>query len=165
MTPLKDMDTIQNQKTFLIPYEKAGKLFDNGAFIHPSSDKYEPGSEVSVVYKTTSAEKTESWVHVNPNKLFKIEKRIVKVNKTGNNAYKIYGAFDNNTEFYALDSKGLGTLLLPSRAEMSNIDYIGFNQGIELVSAKAKAADFIYIMSYVFYDTARPGKLIKKDFK
>lgn len=164
MTPLKDMDTVQNQKTFLIPYEKAGKLFDNGAFIHPSSDKYEPGSEVSVVYKTTSAQKTESWVHVNPNKLFKIEKRIVKVNKTGNNPYKIYGAFDNNTEFYALDSKGLGTLLLPSRAEMSNIDYIGFNQGIELVSKKAKDAEFIYVMSYVFYDTARPGKLIKKDF-
>lgn len=164
MTPLKDMDSINNQKTYLIPYENAGKLFDNGTFIHPSDSKYTPASEVSVTYKTTSTDDYESWVHVNPNKLFKVEKRLIKVNKSGANAYKVYGTFDNNTEFYFLDTNGLGKIMIPMRAGSTNFDYTSFDKGIEIVSSRAKAADYIYSMSYVFYDTARAGKLIRKDF-
>ena len=60
MTPLKDMDNIENQKTYLIPYEYSGKLFDNGVYIHPSDSKYEPTSEVSVTYQTSSTDNFES---------------------------------------------------------------------------------------------------------
>ena len=164
MFPLSDMDSVNGQKTFLVPYEKSGKLFDNGAFIHPSSDKYTPASEVSVTYKTSSTDNNESWVHVNANKLFKTEKRLIKVNKTGNNPYIINGIFDRNTEFYFLDNNGLGTLMFSKKADNNNYDYISFDKGIELTSSRAKAADYIYSVSYVFYDTARPGKLIRQDF-
>lgn len=164
MTPLKDMDSVENQKTYLVPYEYSGKLFDNGVYIHPSNSKYKLASEVSVTYATTSTNNFESWVHVNPNKLFKVEKRLIKVNKSGANAYKIYGTFDNNTEFYFLDSNGLGKIMIPMRVGSTNFDYTSFDKGIEIVSSRAKAANYIYAMSYVFYDTARAGKLIRKDF-
>lgn len=160
MFPLNDMDTIPNQKTFLVPYEKTGKLFDNGTFIHPSSNKYTPASEVSVTYKTSSTDNNESWVHVNANKLFKTEKRLIKNNKTG----IINGIFDRYTEFYFLDSNGLGTLMFSKKADNKNYDYIAFDKGIELTSSRAKSAEYIYSISYTFYDTARPGKLIRKDF-
>ena len=164
MTPLKDMDSIENQKTYLVPYEYSGKLFDNGVYIHPGDSKYEPASEVSVTYQTSSTDNFESWVHVNPNKLFKIEKRLIKINKTGANAYKVYGTFDSNTEFYYLDSNNLGNIMLPMRTGSTNFDYTSFDKGIEIVSSRAKAADYIYTLSYVFYDTAKAGKLIRKDF-
>lgn len=60
MTPLKDMDSIENQKTYLVPYEYSGKLFDNGIYIHPGDSKYEPASEVSVTYQTSSTDNFES---------------------------------------------------------------------------------------------------------
>lgn len=158
MTTLKDMDTIPNQETYLVPSESHGKLFDNGVFIHPSDSKYTPLSEVSVQYSTPNSTDAESWIHVNANKLFTLDKKIMKVNKTGKNAYKIYGLFDNNTELYALDANGYGTAIKPLK------DYKPFDKGIELTSSTAKKANYIYSMSYVFYDTARPGKLIRKDF-
>ena len=164
MFPLNDMDSVNGQKTFLVPYEETGKLFDNGSFIHPSSDKYLPASEVSVTYKTTSTANNESWVHVNANKLFKTKKRLIKVNKSGKTPYIINGVFDRNTEFYFLDSNGLGTLMFSKKADNKNYDYINFDKGIELISDRAKAADYIYSISYVFYDTARAGKLLRKDF-
>lgn len=161
MTLMQDMDTQDDQKTFLVPYENVGKLFDDGVYIHPSDEKYEVGSEVSVVYKTTSDNQKESWVHINPNKIFKMEKKIAKIDKT---TYKIYGAFDNNTEFYILDEKGTGTLLQPYKNNIEKADYRSFGEGIELLSQKAKDAEYIYMISSVFYDTARPGKLVKKEF-
>ena len=158
MTSLKDIDSISGQETYLVPYEYHGKLFDNGVYIHPSDSKYTPVSEIGVQYSTTNSTDQESWIHVNANKLFNIEKKLIKVNKTGSTAYKIYGLFDNNTELYVLDSNGYGKAIKPY------IDYKPFDKGIELISSVAKAADFIYSISYVFYDTARPGKLIRKDF-
>lgn len=164
MTQIKDMDALEGQKTFLVPYDGYGKLFDSGVFIHPSDSKYETLSDVSVKYTTDSLDETQSWIHVNANKLFSIEKRLMKVNKTDSEPYRIYGVFDNNTEFYMLDSSGLGTAMIPYKAGVTGHDYIAFDKGIEIVSEKAKAVDYIYSISYVFYDTPRPGKLIKKDF-
>lgn len=158
MTSLKDMDSIDGQETYLVPYEKYGKLFDNGTFIHPSDTKYEPVSEVSVQYTTAQPTNKESWIHVNGNKLFDLEKKILKNKKTGEDAYRIYGLFDNNTEFYILDEEGYGKAIQP------NIDYISFDKGIELISEEARTSDFLYSMSYVFYDTARPGKVLRHDF-
>ena len=46
--PLKDMDEAENKKTYLVPYDQYGKLFDNGLFIHPTDSKYHKLSDVSV---------------------------------------------------------------------------------------------------------------------
>lgn len=43
-------------------------------------------------------------------------------------------------------------------------DFKPFDKGIEIISARAKASEFIMMYAYSFYDTARPGKLIRKDF-
>ena len=159
MFPLKDMDSVSevDSKSFLVPHEKYGKLTDNGLFIHPSSDEYEVISDVGVKYKSTSD--MASWVHANPHKMFTMEKKLVKVEDSF-----IYGLFDNNTEFFFLDSDGWKHML-----PFDNISLVGdfkpFDKGIELISARAKNSKFIMMYAYSFYDTARPGKLIRQDFK
>ena len=158
MTNIKDMDIIDGQKTYLIPDESYGKLFDNGTYINSSNTDYEKSSDVSIIYKTTDTSNLESWVHINANKLYTMEKRLIRIDKTANNPYLIYGIYSNNTEFYILDTNGYGIVLLP------NIDFISFEKGIELISQRAKDADYLYTMSYSFYDTGRAGKLIRKDF-
>lgn len=164
ITQLKDMDSIEGQKTFLVPYEGFGKLFDNGSFIHSTDENYEVLSDVSVKYTTDSTDDNESWIHVNANKIFNIEKRLIKIDKTGNEPYRIYGLFDNNTEFYYLDENGYGTAMIPYKSSFNSFDYKPFDKGIDIISEKAKAANYIYAISYVFQDTPRAGKVIKKDF-
>ncbi|MGL4877380.1 hypothetical protein [Paraclostridium dentum] len=46
-----------------------------------------------------------------------------------------------------------------------NSDYKSFDKGIEIISSRAKQSDFIMMYAYSFYDTNRPGKLIRKDFE
>lgn len=166
MYPLKDMDSISEveTKSFLVPYEEYGKLTDNGLFIHPSSDTYERLSDVSVKFHSQSEH--GSWVHVNPHKLFTMEKKLVKNIKTGFNAYKIYGLFDNNTEFFFLDENNQWQHMMPYGVKdgMMTGDYKPFDMGIELINPRAHASDYIMMYAYSFYDTARPGKLIRKDF-
>ena len=163
--PLKDMDEAEGKKTYLVPYDQYGKLFDNGLFIHPTDSKYHKLSDVSVQYDTTSKEEQESWIHVNAHKVFKIEKKLIKINKAGSEAYRVYGLFDNNTELYYLDESGQGIAMIPYKPDsLKAYDYKAFNGGIEIISAKAKAATYIYSMSYVFQDTPNPGKLIRNDF-
>ena len=159
MFPLKDMDSESevNTKSFLVPHEGYGKLTDDGLFIHPSSDKYEVISDVGVKYKSTSD--MASWVHANPHKMFTMEKKLVKVEDK-----YIHGLFDNNTEFFYLDSDGWKHML-----PFDNVSLVGdfkpFDKGIELVSDRAIQSKFIMMYAYSFYDTSRPGKLIRKDFK
>ena len=165
MHPLKDMDSIRETttKSFLVPYEEYGKLTDNGEFIHPSSNKYERLSEISVKFHSTSEK--GSWVHVNPHKLFTMEKKLVKVQTTGQDAYKIYGLHDHNTEFFYLDSNKKWKHMMPCSITDNTVgDFKAFDKGIELISTRAKASEFIMMYAYSFYETARPGKLIRKDF-
>ena len=65
MTNIKDMDTVDGQKIYLIPDESYGKLFDNGTYINPSSTDYEKSSDVSIIYKTTDTsiflDKLKDW--------------------------------------------------------------------------------------------------------
>lgn len=159
MFPLKDMDSESevNTKSFLVPHEQYGKLTDNGLFIHPSSDKYEVISDVGVKYKSTSD--MASWVHANPHKMFTMEKKLVKVEDNF-----IYGLFDNNTEFFYLDTDGFKHMLPYDYTSLKG-DFKPFDKGIELVSERARNSKFIMMYAYSFYDTARPGKLIRQDFK
>ena len=160
MFPLKDMDSESevNTQSFLIPHEAYGKLTDNGLFIHPSSNKYEAISDVGVKFKSTSTK--ASWIHANPHKMFTMEKKLVKVE-----GKYIHGLFDNNTEFFYLDSNNAWRHMLP----FDNISQVGdfkpFDKGIELVSSRARSSKYVMMYAYSFYDTARPGKLIRKDFK
>ena len=166
MHPLKDMDSISEveTKSFLVPYEGYGKLTDDGVFIHPSSETYEVLSEVSVKFHSTS--KKGSWVHVNPHKLFTMEKKLVKVNTEGEDAYKIFGLYDHNTEFFYLNNNKEWVHMMPytTTGKVPEGDFKPFDKGIEIISTRAKASKYIMMYAYVFYDTARPGKLIRKDF-
>lgn len=166
MYPLKDMDSESEvtTKSFLVPYEEYGKLTNDGLFIHPSSDEYEKLSDISVKFHSQSEK--GSWVHVNPHKLFTMEKKLVKNVKTGADAYKIYGLYDNNTEFFYLDSNNKWNHMIPFDISTGVIagDFKAFDQGIEIISERAKASEFIMMYAYSFYDTARPGKVIRQDF-
>lgn len=165
MHPLKDMDSISevDTKSFLVPYEKYGKLTDNGVFIHPSSDTYEALSEVSVKFHSTSEK--GSWIHVNPHKLFTMEKKLVKINTEGRDAYKIYGLYDHNTEFFYLNEANEWVHMIPHTVQNETLgDFKPFDKGIEIISTRAKASKYIMMYAYAFYDTSRPGKLIRKDF-
>ena len=164
IAPIKDMDDVGRRKTFLVPYERFGKLFDKGVYIHPTDSRYHVMSDVSVRYDTSSSNEQESWIHVNANKTFKIEKKLLKLKKEGT-TYKVYGLYDNNTEFYYIDkSTGNGIAMIPQTGKTVDYDFKIFDRGIEIVSEKAKAADYIYSISYVFQDTLRAGKLIRNDF-
>lgn len=159
MYPLKDMDLDEDSKTFLIPHEPYGKLTDDGLFIHPSSSNYEATSDVSV--KAANASDKMSWVHVNPHKLFTMEKKLVKLDDT----FKVYGLFDNNTEFFYQGVDGWKHMMPYDALNPLNADFKSFDKGIEIVSDRAKASKYIMMYAYSFYDTARPGKLIRKDFE
>ena len=165
MHPLKDMDSISevDTKSFLVPYEQYGKLTDNGVFIHPSSETYETLSEVSVKFHSTSEK--GSWIHVNPHKLFTMEKKLVKINTEGRDAYKIYGLYDHNTEFFYLNEANEWVHMIPHTVQNETLgDFKPFDKGIEIISTRAKASKYVMMYAYAFYDTSRPGKLIRKDF-
>ena len=165
MHPLKDMDSVSevDTKSFLVPYEEYGKLTDDGKFIHPSSEAYEKLSDVSVKFHSTSEK--GSWVHVNPHKLFTMEKKLIKVNKEGKDAYKIYGLYDHNTEFFYLNELNEWQHMMPHViTEQTLGDFKSFDKGIEIISERAKASEYVMMYAYSFYDTARPGKLIRNDF-
>lgn len=165
MYPLKDTDTDPAAQTFLIPHEGFGKLTKDGLFIHPSSDEYEKTSDITVKYKGEQSDKM-SWVHVNPHKMFTMEKKLVKLDKDGPHAFQVYGLFDTNTEFYYLDSQKQWQLMMPKdTSETAPYDFKSFDKGIEIVSERARASEYIMMYAYSFYDTARPGKVVRKDFK
>lgn len=159
MFPLKDMNNNQNSDTFLVPHEPYGKLTNDGVFIHPSSDEYSKDSDISVSFNGNSDKL--SWVHVNPHKLFTMEKKLVKLDGSD----KIYGLFDNNTEFYYLTDEGWRHMMPYDALNPNNSDFKAFDQGIELISDRVKSSKYVMIYAYSFYDTARPGKLIRKDFE
>ena len=54
--------------------------------------------------------------------------------------------------------------MIPYTGKTLTYDYKTFDKGIEIISEKAKAANYIYSVSYVFQDTQKPGKLIRSDF-
>lgn len=158
MFPLKDMNSVERSDTFLVPHEPYGKLTNDGIFIHPSSDEYTVDSDISVSFNGDS-EKL-SWVHANPHKLFTMEKKLVKLNGED----KIYGLFDNNTEFFYLTDLGWQHMMPYDPLKPANSDFKPFDKGIELISERAKLSKYIMMYAYSFYDAARPGKLIRKDF-
>lgn len=158
MFPLKDMNKVELSDTFLVPHEPYGKLTNDGVFIHPSSDEYTTDSDISVSFNGTS-EKL-SWVHANPHKLFTMEKKLVKLN----GADKIYGLFDTNTEFFYLTDLGWQHMMPYDPLKPANSDFKPFDKGIELISDRVKSSKYVMMYAYSFYDAARPGKLIRKDF-
>lgn len=160
MYPLKDTDTDANSKTFVVPHEPYGKLTNDGLFIHPSSSEYEATSDITV--KTTINSDKMSWIHANPHKMFTMEKKLILLDSD----FKVYGLFDNNAEFFYLDeTKGWKHMMPYDALNPNTCDYKPFDKGIEILSDRVKASKFIMMYAYSFYDTARPGKLIRKDFK
>lgn len=159
MFPLKDMNNNQGTDTFLVPHEPYGKLTNDGLFIHPSSDEYGADSDISVTFNGESDKL--SWVHANPHKMFTMEKKLVKLDGTN----RIHGLFDNNTEFYYLTDSGWRHMMPFDVMNPLNSDFKAFDKGIEIISDRVKQSKYVMMYAYSFYDTARPGKLIRKDFE
>lgn len=160
MYPLKDADIDSGTKTFIVPHEPYGKLTNDGLFIHPSSAEYEATSDITV--RTTINSDKMSWIHANPHKMFTMEKKLIQLDST----FKVYGLFDNNTEFFYLDeTKGWKHMMPFDALNPETCDFKPFDKGIEIISDRVKASKYIMMYAYSFYDTARPGKLIRKDFE
>lgn len=148
-------------KSYLVPSEEVGRLYDTASYIHPSDPAYVKGSAVSFDY-TSKLPGNESWLHVNAKNLNKVEKRLIKVitDSKDPNAYTIE-LFDHNTEFYKIDkTTGLGTILLPNLEDPKAGDYIKTDYGIKLLK---QDIEYVYAISYGFGSYAkRPGSLIRK---
>lgn len=154
--------TGNNKHSFLVPNELCGKYFDGDTYIHPNDSEYIKVSDVTIQVTDKITTEKESWIHVNPNRLFSCDKKLIKVNKdiTSGYAYQI-NISNHNTEFYGYTSGDTIGKLLRYDKNTINSDYIITTHGIQLTS-KAYNYDYIYAISYSFINTPRAGKLNRK---
>lgn len=162
--PMKASATAGAKKSFIIPRETFGKLFDGGTFIHTQDSAYAKVSEVAVDYTDKDTNQLESWIHVSPVRLNQCIKTLVKVNKDTNShtPYEIFMT-PYNTEFYGIDTTTKkGTLLKsdPTSTSGTSNDYMVTDVGIRL-TPQAQKYDYVYAISYTFATSSRPGELVK----
>ena len=144
---------------YLVPSVNLGKLFENNNYV--SRDKY-TASDVNFSYTTTNPLR---WIHVNPTFMYGAKKRLIKITKTGADAYVI-NLPTNNTEFYGFKfGEPLGKLLtyVPKSYNINeNVsndsilndtvsDYVPVTGGIKLIN-KGQTYDYIYAITYIFND-------------
>ena len=144
---------------YIVPSVNLGKLFENNNYVPRS--KY-TASDVNFSYTTTNPLR---WIHVNPTFMYNAKKRLVKINKTGADAY-VVNLPTNNTEFYGFTfGEPLGKLLtyVPKSYNVNETingdsilddtisDYVPVTGGIKLIN-NGKKYDYIYAITYVFND-------------
>lgn len=102
-----------------------------------------------------------SWVHANPYFLSDCKKRLIKIPKSGTNAYKIE-TNTVNTEFYGFYSGDPnGHFLRCIKHNEENSHYRLTSKGIELLNT-AMHYDYIYAITYIFSDIdTTTGNLIR----
>lgn len=158
---------------YIVPSVNLGKLFENNNFV--SRDKY-TASDVNFTYSTQNS---LSWIHVNPTFMYNARKRLIKITKTGADAYVI-NLPTNNTEFYGFTfGEPFGHLLtyIPKSYNVNEIlsessiledtvsDYVPVTGGIKLINNGTKY-DYIYAITYVFEDSANTfGSMITNTVK
>lgn len=160
--PLVPSITEGNKHSYLVPSELAGKMFDGGSYIHPSSEHYKKESEVSISFNDQNLTEQESWIHINPSRLNACEKKLVKVNKevSSEKAY-IIDINPYNTEFYGIDTTTKKGTLLRYKTDDATSDYTYTDVGIRLTS-NAYKYDYVYAISYSFATSNYPGSLIRQ---
>ena len=160
--PLVPSITEGNKHSYLVPSELAGRMFDGGTYIHPSSEHYKKESEVSISFNDQNLTEQESWIHINPSRLNACEKKLVKVNKevSSEKAY-IIDINPYNTEFYGIDTITKKGTLLRYKSDDATSDYTHTDVGIRL-TPKAYKYDYVYAISYSFATSNYPGSLIRQ---
>jgi hypothetical protein len=136
---------------FLLPSVELDRFFINGVY----TDTYDAVTNVAIQYPSESLQgKVASAVHVNPNKLVGITKRLILVDK----ANPIIPASELNTEYYGFNG-AVGHLLL--KTDDMTSEYTSVPQGIKLSEAAAIAYDFVLAITYKFKDVKQSGSLKK----
>lgn len=115
----------------------------------------------SKLYEKDSDFKLVTAVHVNPKRLSKINKTLIKLNK----ATRIVPIQKENTEYYGIKD-GIGTLLIEN-TDNKIFDYVEkmYNGKlcIQINQECANKYDFIYCINYEFKkDISRQGKLFRR---
>lgn len=144
---------------YLVPSVNLGKLFENNNYI--PRNKY-TANDVSFTYTTSNPLK---WIHVNPTFMYNAKKKLIKITKTGADAF-VVNLPTNNTEFYGFKfGESLGKLLtyVPRSYNVNDTisensilddtvsDYVPVTGGIKLIN-NGKTYDYIYAITYVFND-------------
>jgi hypothetical protein len=162
MDPLANISYLGDINTavsnFLVPNSALGKVFLDSNI----DDTYTKPSGVSVQYDYNDIiGKKVTAVHVLPDRLLDIKKKIFKINKPENEALEVWPVLNRyidmpsaNTEFYGfLGEKG--SLLLNTGGDDGN--FKPYKQGIVLSTAAAKAYDYIVAVNYVFGSAKKKG--------
>lgn len=143
-------ETIYNSQ-FLMPSVELDRFFVNGVF----TDQYERVSNVAIQYPSDALQgKVASAVHVNPNKLVGMTKKLILVDKLN----PIIPVPELNTEYYGFKG-GMGHLLLKSGD--SSTEYTSAPQGIQLSPLAATLYDYVLAISYRFKEVRQEGVLNK----
>lgn len=144
---------------YIVPSVNLGKLFENNNYVPRS--KY-TASDVNFSYTTTNPLR---WIHVNPTFMYNAKKKLIRITKTGADAY-VVNLPTNNTEFYGFKfGDPLGKLLtyVPKSYNVNETisndsilndtvsDYIPVTGGIKLIN-NGQTYDYIYAITYVFND-------------
>ena len=147
-------------RDYVVPHIATGKLFDNKQYV--STEKFD-GAEIKITYPLTEGSKPKekvSWVHVNPNYLYGIRKRFIKVIDAIKNNNWFINVTTTNTEFYGF-KKGqpYGALMRyiqgydsdDINAEITDTvsDYRKVSGGIQLIN-NGRKYDYIYAITYSF---------------
>ena len=135
------------------------------------TEKFEEVSKVCVQYdKNFLINRTPSLVHINPGRMTKIKKRIVKIDRS-NPRIQISAA---DTEFYGFQEDSyLGDLLLPDQEHMREdgtvsvdiMDYTIVEDGILLSYNAAQNYDYVLAISYEFSWMKSNGRMDKSSTK
>ena len=136
---------------FILPSVDLDKVFING--FH--NDDYEKVTNIAIQYPSKDLQgKVTTGVHVNPNKLIDIIKKVYLIDKSN----PIINTSERFTEFYGI-SNGVGKLLVKSEDEST--DYSTVVQGIKLSPKAAEAFDFVATVTYVFKNVKHQGSMLK----
>lgn len=139
----------------IVPYVDMDRIFlDHDLDAH----KYEQVSEVCVQYKREDLfDRIPSVIHMNPGRLSKITKRIIKVDRN-NPRVRI---FAENTEFYGFRAnQRFGELLIPDSAEKL-ADYTPVEDGILLSYNASQNYDYVVAITYEFSWMKTTGRMTK----
>ena len=159
---------LKGKAQLLLPNIDYARMFLNHEL---DVDKYEEVSKVCIQYdKNDLLNATPSLVHINPGRLTKITKRIIKVDRN-NPRIRIPAA---NTEYYGFhESQYFGDLLLPDQEKQNDdgtftptlMDYTIVEDGILLSYNASQTYDYVLAITYEFSWMKTTGRMAKTNTK
>ena len=156
---------------FLLPNTNEDKVFVDGFFVHEKLTEDDSGYTVNnstcINFPVNDIlNKNVSAVHVNPKRIYDIQKKFIKIDKTN----PIIEVPEDYTEYYGVNG-GVGKLLIktnnPNTTEYTSIVSNNISC-IKLAPSVVNTYDYIYCLHYDFNGSStvkQSGKLYKKSLK